>query len=409
MWRSGVYLQLVVWLLLIKAFRGFQQYGLRSRRVVGTGGMAVLRCVSDSPNRGEEEDFLHAPIQAVRKGGRILGSALSANPLSRIIINTYNFWYWLPKRNMPYDMPWQLFKNSTVEWLSWYQFPHNLPPYRYLPVDRDGPFGGYRDDFFCYGLPGNTLPLGNWDPAGFQLASKKVIFKYRESELKHGRLAMLASAGFVVGELYHPLHPEIGGLAITHMAQLSQLDAAKGLFKEIFSALDQLGLDQRALSSISEFPLDYFLIVLFLASFEVLALRRNWTRGAADEYLHQFDHNIGIGNLKEDYETGNYGFDPLRLQPKNPILRRELDELELNHGRLAMVAVIGMIGQEYLTGLPIFTSLQIWFGSLDGADESDDLLLSSITNMAESFGAAAKQTANFILKLREELPQKTDL
>ena len=23
---------------------------------------------------------------------------------------------------------------------------------------------GYPDDFFCYGLPGNTLPLGNWDP-----------------------------------------------------------------------------------------------------------------------------------------------------------------------------------------------------------------------------------------------------
>jgi len=292
---------------------------------------------------------------AVRRGARVLGKVLSANPISRILINSYTFWYWLPKRNMPYDMPWQLFRNSTVEWLAWYQIPHNLPPYRFLPIEAlDGPFGGYRDDFFCYGLPGNTLPLGNWDPAGFQLVDKRVVYKYRESELKHGRLAMLSCLGFSTAEAFHPLHPDLGGLAITHMAQLAQLDPSEGMLGGL---LAQFGVDP---AGVMHLPFDYAFIVLLMASFEVFALKRNWTRN--DEYRHQFDHSIGIGNLKEGYENGNYGFDLLRLRPSDPQLRRDVEEMELNHGRLACVAIIGMIGQEYLTGLPILTSLSLWLG-----------------------------------------------
>jgi hypothetical protein len=46
-----------------------------------------------------------------------------------------------------------LFRNSTTDFISYYQWPHNLPPYAYLGE-------GFPSDFFCYGLPGNTLPLG---------------------------------------------------------------------------------------------------------------------------------------------------------------------------------------------------------------------------------------------------------
>merc|ERR1712139_99643 len=49
---------------------------------------------------------------------------------------------------------------------------------------------------------------GFWDPLGFcsdeKLTEGKLKF-YRECELKHGRLAMLASLGILVGENFHPL------------------------------------------------------------------------------------------------------------------------------------------------------------------------------------------------------------
>ena len=354
----------------------------RSRScLLGSGGPAE--------QQQQQDDVLAAPIEAAKLAGQRLGRAMSGNPVSRVFINTYNFWYWLPKRNMPYDMPWQLFKNSTVEWIAWYQFPHNLPPYRYLPVDRDGPFGGYRDDFFCYGLPGNTLPLGNWDPAGFQLAHKKVVLKYRESELKHGRLAMLAALGFPLAESFQPLYPDVGGMSITHMTQLSQLGADGGVLSGLFALLDQAGFGSAIRDAIGWFPFDYTCIVLFLASFEVFALRKNWTRST--EYRHQFDHNIGIGNLKDEYENGAYGFDPLHLRPKDAKLRREVEEIELNHGRLACVAIIGMIGQEYLTGLPILTSLRLWLGDSSSSSSSASISLDGLSDLFNSASAALQR------------------
>ncbi len=46
-------------------------------------------------------------------------------------------------------------------------------------------------------------------------------------------------------------------------------------------------------------PVDYLAIVLAFLSLESFALRRNWTRWKRNEYNHQFEHNIGIGNLQE--------------------------------------------------------------------------------------------------------------
>ena len=56
---------------------------------------------------------------------------------------------------------------------------------------------------FAYGLPGNFNALGggelNWDPAGFlEGKSELEVNRYRECELTHGRVGMLASLGFLV-------------------------------------------------------------------------------------------------------------------------------------------------------------------------------------------------------------------
>jgi hypothetical protein len=51
-------------------------------------------------------------------------------------------------------------------------------------------------------LPGVTAPFENvFDPAGFaKTATVKEVRRWRESELTHGRVAMLAALGFIVGE-----------------------------------------------------------------------------------------------------------------------------------------------------------------------------------------------------------------
>merc|ERR1719238_2612171 len=61
---------------------------------------------------------------------------------------------------------------------------------------------------YAKSLPGVTGPLGFFDPLGFcsaeDVTEGKIKF-YREVELKHGRVGMLAALGFVVGENFHPL------------------------------------------------------------------------------------------------------------------------------------------------------------------------------------------------------------
>merc|ERR1712217_107280 len=55
-------------------------------------------------------------------------------------------------------------------------------------------------------MPGITAPFGLWDPLGFSAkASQGKLLFYREVELKHGRVCMLAALGILVAEQFHPL------------------------------------------------------------------------------------------------------------------------------------------------------------------------------------------------------------
>jgi hypothetical protein len=109
-------------------------------------------------------------------------------------------------------------------------------------------------------------------------------------------------------------------------------------------------------------PIDYLSLALIAIFTECWALKQNWVRWSRDEYNHQFDHNIGIGNLRADYDNGNYGFDPLHLRPIDPVENRSMIEKELNHGRLAMIAFVGILVQEYVTGVPLGEAFKSWSG-----------------------------------------------
>lgn len=191
------------------------------------------------------------------------------------------------------------------------------------------------------------------------------MVKYRESEIKHGRLAMTAVSGWLLQETDmawgggHLLYPKggnmyLGGMALTQMDELQQLG--------------EHGLDHvhRLLPVLPPSALlsDYGLLILTLIVVEMRLLFRHWQRRGRAEVQSPFDHSIGIGEVDEaiNRHGGDWGFDPLRLLPdaNDPLQRSDLAwilSVELSHGRLAMIAWLGLFAQESLTGIPAMSSL----------------------------------------------------
>merc|ERR1719387_1583 len=169
-------------------------------------------------------------------------------------------------------------------------------------------------EFDVKSLPGITAPLGFFDPAGFcEGASEGKIRFYREVELKHCRVAMLASVGFLVGEQFHPLW---GG-----------------------------NVDVPSYIAFQETPLQPFwpLVVLAIAVPEVFSVFSFKSPKAE------------LWAIRSDYEPGNLGFDPLSLKPAGGNELLSMQNAELNNGRLAMLAAAGMIFQEtFVTHAKLF-------------------------------------------------------
>jgi hypothetical protein len=81
---------------------------------------------------------------------------------------------------------------------------------------------------FCAGLPGSTAPLGEFDPLELTAdMTIEEIKRYRESEVTHGRVAMLATLGYLVGESFHPFFGGVvSGPANSHLAQVQEVAPA---------------------------------------------------------------------------------------------------------------------------------------------------------------------------------------
>ena len=58
------------------------------------------------------------------------------------------------------------------------------------------------------------------------------------------------------------------------------------------------------------------------------------------------EKNSASSALKTGYYPGDLGFDPLGLKPSDPVEFREMQEKELSHCRLAMIAAAGFLAQE---------------------------------------------------------------
>merc|ERR1712190_663032 len=138
--------------------------------------------------------------------------------------------------------------------------------------------GATQQAFDVRSMAGITEPVGFFDPLGFAAdASEGKIRFYREVELKHGRVAMLAALGFLVGENFHPL---FGG-----------------------------DIDAPAYLAFQQTPLETWwgLVVLAISIPEIYSV---------------FTFNTPLGgepwSIRSDHSPGDFGFDPMDLKPTDP-------------------------------------------------------------------------------------------
>jgi hypothetical protein len=177
------------------------------------------------------------------------------------------------------------------------------PGYNTLP-EWEGIASGFE------GSVGDQEPVGFWDPAGFTKDGDVEKFKRRrEVEIKHGRVCMIATIGYIVPEYY-----KFPGF----------LSPSEGLkFEDIPNGLG-------ALSKIPAAGLAQF--AAFIAFLELVYNKPSAEPG-----------NYGKGNLG----LGSLGLGGSITDSK---LRTKKLSAEMANGRLAMVSIIGMFFQDGLTG-----------------------------------------------------------
>ena len=151
-------------------------------------------------------------------------------------------------------------------------------------------------DTVVYG--GSTKPVENFDPLNFASTPERSMF-FREAELKHGRLAMVAAITIPLVEQF------------THRPGIHE-----------FSNLPdniQIGI----------------IMVTFMSEFS--SMFKGWQNPLEKPFT-----------LNEDYQPGDLGFGISN--------NRDVDTIdkELNNGRLAMIASLGMLAQELVTGHTLF-------------------------------------------------------
>eukprot|EP00441_Pelagodinium_beii_P005648 CAMPEP_0197703366 /NCGR_PEP_ID=MMETSP1338-20131121/125398_1 /TAXON_ID=43686 ORGANISM="Pelagodinium beii, Strain RCC1491" /NCGR_SAMPLE_ID=MMETSP1338 /ASSEMBLY_ACC=CAM_ASM_000754 /LENGTH=1053 /DNA_ID=CAMNT_0043287261 /DNA_START=110 /DNA_END=3272 /DNA_ORIENTATION=+ len=155
---------------------------------------------------------------------------------------------------------------------------------------------------------GVQAPVGYFDPLGLSKDGDAVVFKRRRvTELKNGRVAMIATLGYIV-----PEYVRFPG-ACSKYVSFSEIP--NGL--AAFSKLPEAGAAQ---------------IFLFI--------------GFVETFLYKYDESRAPG----DYANGGVlGVPNGSTLPEGPDRTKRLNS-ELANGRLAMMAIIGMFFQDGLTG-----------------------------------------------------------
>ena len=75
---------------------------------------------------------------------------------------------------------------------------------------------------------------------------------------------------------------------------------------------------------------------------------------ASTGWVEPYEKDAPKWTLRENYSPGNLAFDPLGMAGATEAEKLEMREKELANGRLAMIAVMGFMTQEIVSGSAIF-------------------------------------------------------
>lgn len=170
-------------------------------------------------------------------------------------------------------------------------------------------------------MPGDV----GFDPLGFA-KTKEDLLNFREAEIKHARLAMLAAAGWPLSELFDRKL----ATALNLKPLVDNADRAPSVLN----------------GGLGKVPTLYWLTCLVAAI-------------AIDFY------GIKLARKNDpDYFPGNLGFDVLGLYPKDKAGQERMQLAEIKNGRLAMIAITAFAFQEFVTKIPVINETPMFFKPL---------------------------------------------
>lgn len=179
-----------------------------------------------------------------------------------------------------------------------------------------------RPELLDGSLPGDR----GFDPFNFASDAAALTW-YRDAEIKHARLAMLAAVGWPLAELNH-----------NFFAAKLDMDPILGVEDKVPSVLNGgLGLTN---------PLFWIGAISAAAALEFVATK----------------NSNGDDVNDNNREPGDFGFDPLSiLAGKTDKQRFFVREAEIFNGRLAMLAITGFVAQEFTTNTGVVNQTPIFF------------------------------------------------
>lgn len=172
-------------------------------------------------------------------------------------------------------------------------------------------------------MSGVTAPLGKFDPLNLSNVGSDETFNwFKASELKHSRVAMLASTGYI-------------------------LQAAGIHFPGYLSS----DVTFESLSNGYSNPIDQWSQVPFAGKWQIIA-----AIGVAEIYAEiQKPHYMMGGSLPTliwpSIDTSNVGEDVMKVKQSR----------ELNNGRLAMIAIMGFLAEKAIPGaVPVLSGFDVF-------------------------------------------------